>query len=70
MEKKGWYESSIRGTCRRLGLTLLEGRNFSEADSAESQRVAMINDSMATMLWPQQRAPRSDIQEQRQTTTW
>jgi putative ABC transport system permease protein len=35
-----------------LGITLKRGRFFTDADAARSQRVVIINDQMARLLWP------------------
>lgn len=35
-----------------IGRHILEGREFSDADNATSMRVAIINQTMARMLWP------------------
>lgn len=37
-----------------LGIRLLRGRSFRESDTANSPRVAMINESMARRFWPGQ----------------
>src|SRR5262249_45341655 len=39
-----------------LGVPLLEGRNFTTADTPESPRVAIVNEAMARQFWPQQPA--------------
>ncbi|MCP4902373.1 MAG: ABC transporter permease [bacterium] len=35
-----------------MGIPLLEGRAIAESDTAESQRVALISESLARTLWP------------------
>ena len=37
---------------RTVGIPLLEGRFFSEADDADAPRVIVINKSMADRYWP------------------
>lgn len=41
---------------RTLGLTLVQGRDFTPQDDATAPAVALINESMARMLWPQENA--------------
>jgi putative ABC transport system permease protein len=40
------------GYLRTLGVPLMRGRGFSEADNAQSPDVALINESMAKKYWP------------------
>ncbi|HEY7058566.1 MAG TPA: FtsX-like permease family protein, partial [Vicinamibacterales bacterium] len=40
------------GYFRALGIRLLQGRDFTAEDSAGSQRVVIVNDSMARRIWP------------------
>ena len=42
----GYFES--------MGIRLLRGRDFAEADSASSQYVAVINEEMASRYWPKE----------------
>ena len=35
-----------------LGLTLLQGRNFAESDTADTQKVALIDETLARRYWP------------------
>lgn len=35
-----------------LGLTLLQGRNFAESDTADTQKVALIDEALARRYWP------------------
>ena len=39
-----------------LRMKILQGRAFSEADTSTSQRVAIVNQTMAERLWPHQDA--------------
>ena len=48
------YRSISPEYFRTLGIPLLGGRTFSEADSVDSARVAVINETLARDLWPQQ----------------
>jgi predicted permease len=41
-----------RGFFRTLGIPLLRGRSFSSMDGPGATRVAIINEAMATRLWP------------------
>jgi predicted permease len=50
------YSVGSQGMIRALGATMLAGRDFSEADRAESVPVVIVNESMATWLWPGQDA--------------
>src|SRR5262249_32013278 len=40
------------GYFQALGIPLKRGRFFTDADNAETQRVVIINDALARMLWP------------------
>ncbi|HVN17662.1 MAG TPA: ABC transporter permease [Dongiaceae bacterium] len=42
------------GYFETMGIRLLRGRDFSPADSAQSQYVAVINQAMAEQYWPKQ----------------
>jgi putative ABC transport system permease protein len=48
------YRSISADYFRTLGIPLLAGRTFSDGDSAESARVAIINETLARQLWPGQ----------------
>jgi putative ABC transport system permease protein len=39
---------------RTLAIPLLQGREFTDADSAESERVIVVNQSLANAMWPGQ----------------
>jgi len=41
---------------RTLGTAVREGRAFTEADGAGAQRVAIVNETMARLIWPNQSA--------------
>lgn len=41
-----------RGYFRTVGLELLQGRRFKQSDRAGSERVAIVNRTMADALWP------------------
>src|SRR5262249_1072730 len=46
------YRPVSAGYFETIGIPLLRGRSFTEADTAESPWVVMINDSMARENWP------------------
>lgn len=50
------FQVSTPGYLQTLGLHLLDGRDFSATDSADGQPVALVNERLATALWPGQRA--------------
>ena len=45
-------ESITPGTFQTLGIPLLQGRDFSDADNNKSQRVAVIDEPLARRYWP------------------
>ena len=45
------YQVSTPGYFHAIGMNLVRGRDFSDADAATSQPVAIINESMARALW-------------------
>jgi putative ABC transport system permease protein len=47
-----YYNSVIPGHFSTVGIRLLQGRDFSDADRAGSHAVAIVNESMAKDLWP------------------
>jgi len=47
-----YYNSETPGNIANLGLRILRGRDFSDADRAGSRPVAIINDAMARALFP------------------
>jgi hypothetical protein len=49
------------GYFRTLGIPLRGGRDFTEQDTAESQRVAIINESLARRFWPSYPAGQSPV---------
>jgi macrolide transport system ATP-binding/permease protein len=50
------------GYLATAGVPLLEGRDFTEYDRAKSERVAMINQTMASRYWPNEDAVGKRIQ--------
>jgi putative ABC transport system permease protein len=46
------YTIASPGYFSTVGTSLLQGRDFLESDTAESQPVAIINDAMARKYWP------------------
>jgi predicted permease len=44
------------GAFEALGMRLLDGRDFDERDTRQVRGVAVVSQSVATRLWPQQRA--------------
>ncbi len=49
-----YYNSVTPGHFATLGMRVVAGRDFTEADRADSLPVAIINESMARLLWPGQ----------------
>jgi predicted permease len=47
-----YYNSETPGNISNLGLHLVRGRDFTDADRADSRPVAIINEAMARDLWP------------------
>lgn len=50
------HRSTLPGYLSAVGATLLEGRDFTDADDAQHQHVAIIDDVLAQQLWPGQSA--------------
>jgi putative ABC transport system permease protein len=48
------HRSTLPGYFVAIGATLLEGRDFTDADDARHQHVAIIDDVLARQLWPGQ----------------
>ena len=48
------HRSTLPGYFTSIGATLLEGRDFTDADDAQHQHVAIIDDVLARQLWPGQ----------------
>ena len=48
------HRSILPGYFTAIGATLLEGRDFTDADDAQHQHVAIIDDVLARQLWPGQ----------------
>jgi predicted permease len=46
------YESISAGYFASMGIPLMAGRDFSEADTAKSSGVAIINETLAQQFWP------------------
>jgi putative ABC transport system permease protein len=51
-EFSGRYRACTPGYFKAMGITVLSGRGFTEQDTATSQRVAIINETMAQQYWP------------------
>jgi predicted permease len=51
-----FYNAVGPGYFATLGTRILDGREFTEADSRSSQRVVVINATMARLVWPGRRA--------------
>jgi predicted permease len=47
-----YYNSETPGNITNLGLHMIMGRDFTDADRADSRPVAIINDALARDLWP------------------
>jgi putative ABC transport system permease protein len=50
------FQVSTPGYLRTLGLRLLEGRDFTDEDTATAEPVALINAMLAAALWPGEHA--------------
>lgn len=48
------FESVSPGYFETLGMTIIRGRSFTDADTTETPRVAVINETLANMAWPGQ----------------
>jgi predicted permease len=48
------HRSTLPGYFTAIGATLLEGRDFTDADDAQHQHVAIIDDVLAGQFWPGQ----------------
>jgi predicted permease len=48
------HRSTLPGYFNAIGATLLEGRDFTDADDAQHQHVAIIDEVLARQLWPGQ----------------
>jgi putative ABC transport system permease protein len=46
------HRSTLPGYFTAIGAALLEGRDFTDADDAQHQHVAIIDDVLARQLWP------------------
>jgi putative ABC transport system permease protein len=46
------YRSATPAYFRAMGIRLVSGRGFSETDTESAPRVALINETMAQLLWP------------------
>jgi predicted permease len=53
-EPLAYYNSVTPGHFSTLGIRVLQGRDFSSADRADTQPVVIINESMARNLWPKE----------------
>jgi putative ABC transport system permease protein len=53
-EPRAGFQSVTPGYFRTLGVRLLSGRDFSEADAADAPAVAMVNETFARQHWPGQ----------------
>jgi putative ABC transport system permease protein len=50
------YRTADPGYFRASGISLIEGREFQTTDVATSQKVVIINQTLATRLWPERSA--------------
>ncbi len=48
----GWYSSVTPGYFRALGIRLLSGREFTEADTADAPKAVVISETMARRYFP------------------
>jgi putative ABC transport system permease protein len=46
------HRSTLPGYFTTIGATLIEGRDFTDADDAQHQHVAIVDDVLARQLWP------------------
>jgi predicted permease len=51
-ELQAGYFSASQGWFKVFGMHLLQGREFTEADRADSAQVTIVSESMARRLWP------------------
>src|SRR5207247_935197 len=49
---KGDWQVATDGALEALGERLLRGRSFTAADTADSEQVALVNETMAATYWP------------------
>jgi putative ABC transport system permease protein len=49
-------ESATPGYFQAMGLSVAQGRGFTDADTARAPRVAVVSDRLARRLWPEQSA--------------
>lgn len=56
------FRAVTPGYFRTVGIRLLEGRDVTDADVAEGEKVGLINKAMATELWPGEQAVGRTIQ--------
>ena len=47
-----WYRAVTPGCLRAMGIPLLRGRHFTEADTEQSPRVVIISEAVARRFWP------------------
>jgi len=58
------------GYLATMGIPLLEGRDFSDRDTATSPQVSLINQTMARTFWPNESAIGKRFKVGRQSVTW
>jgi predicted permease len=51
-EPRIYFNTATRGYFETMGITLLRGRHFDEQDAGDSPLVFLVNQAMASKLWP------------------
>jgi putative ABC transport system permease protein len=60
-ERWALYQVSTPGYLRASGTRLIGGRDFTDADATDSERVTIVNESLARELWPGQNPIGRDV---------